>query len=308
MENVMSKRTLALTANQMTADRHPMTADPHPKSVRSKTTEAEYMLGHSLHEIRRLMRQAAILRPITERLLQSAGIGSGMRVLDLGCGAGDVSMLAAELVGPSGSVVGIDRSPQVIAVARERARAARLGHVEFKEAAADAFSDAEGFDCAIGRYVLVYQSDPAGLIRAAARLVRPGGVVAFHEFLIERSLPSLPPVRLFDLTMELLLIALQDGLPHHDTGGRLIEHFATAGLSFPAVFCEIPIASGEDSPMYAWLADSLQTVLPRLVQMGVVVTEEAVAVETLERRLRTAVVEARGQMNFPAQVCAWSRL
>jgi SAM-dependent methyltransferase len=66
------------------------------------------------------MRQAAILRTITERLLQSTGIGSGMRVLDLGCGAGDVLMLAAELVDPSGSVVGIDRSPQVIAVARER--------------------------------------------------------------------------------------------------------------------------------------------------------------------------------------------
>jgi ubiquinone/menaquinone biosynthesis C-methylase UbiE len=70
------------------------------------------------------MLQATILRPFTERLLRNAEIGPGMRVLDLGCGPGDVSMLAAELVGPSGSVVGIDRSPQVIALARTRAQAA----------------------------------------------------------------------------------------------------------------------------------------------------------------------------------------
>ena len=93
----------------------------------------EYILGHSDREIRRLMHQAAILRPITERLLRGAGIGRGMRVLDLGCGAGNVSMLAAELVGAAGSVVGIDRNQDVIAVARERAHTAKLGHIVFEE-------------------------------------------------------------------------------------------------------------------------------------------------------------------------------
>src|SRR5208337_5280181 len=94
--------------------------------------ETEYILGHSEREIRRLMHQASILRPITERLLRGAGIGRGMRVLDLGCGAGDVSMLAAELVGAAGSVVGIDRSQEAIAVARERAQTARLGNIDFE--------------------------------------------------------------------------------------------------------------------------------------------------------------------------------
>jgi ubiquinone/menaquinone biosynthesis C-methylase UbiE len=62
------------------------------------------------------------IQPTTERLPQSAGIERGMRVLDLGCGAGDVSMLAGELVGASGSVVGIDPNAQVLAVARKRAQ------------------------------------------------------------------------------------------------------------------------------------------------------------------------------------------
>jgi ubiquinone/menaquinone biosynthesis C-methylase UbiE len=86
------------------------------------TTQAKYILGHSQEEIRRLMLQATIMRPFTERLMRNAEIGPGMRVLDLGCGAGDVSMLAAELVGPSGSVVGIDRNPEVIDLASARAR------------------------------------------------------------------------------------------------------------------------------------------------------------------------------------------
>ncbi|MBV8384049.1 MAG: class I SAM-dependent methyltransferase, partial [Planctomycetaceae bacterium] len=94
----------------------------------------ESILGHAGREIRRLRHRAAILRPITERRLRGAGVRQGMRVLDLGCGAGDVSMLAAELLGPSGSVVGIDRSPEVIAFARERARSAGLRRVDFDRA------------------------------------------------------------------------------------------------------------------------------------------------------------------------------
>ena len=115
----------------------------------SNVPEAEYILGHSEREIRRLIHQAAILRPITERLMRGAGIRPGMRVLDLGCGAGDVSFLAAELVGASGSVVGIDRSPEAIAVARTRALAAGLRNVRFEEAAVGTFSAIEPFDMVV---------------------------------------------------------------------------------------------------------------------------------------------------------------
>lgn len=61
------------------------------------------------------MRQAASLAPLTERLFRAAGIGPGLRVLDLGCGVGDVAMLAARLVGPSGEVVGVVRDARAIA-------------------------------------------------------------------------------------------------------------------------------------------------------------------------------------------------
>jgi SAM-dependent methyltransferase len=112
----------------------------HDAEVLEDRTRSEketiYVLGHSQDEIGRLIGQAAILRSTTERLLRSAGIEQGMRVLDLGCGAGDVSMLAGKLVGPSGSVIGIDPNADILAVARARAQADGLPHVVAAETVA----------------------------------------------------------------------------------------------------------------------------------------------------------------------------
>src|SRR5258707_10998426 len=101
--------------------------------------------------------QAAIIRPITMRLLQGLGVSTGMKILDVGCGAGDVALLAAELVGESGEVVGIDRSESAIRAAR--ARAATAKNVHFLVTSPDEALNAASFDVAIGRYVLIFQDD-----------------------------------------------------------------------------------------------------------------------------------------------------
>ena len=77
----------------------------------SLTGSGGYILGHSAQELARLNAQARLVEPITRRFFQEAGIGAGMRVLDVGSGAGDVALLAAELVGSSGTVVGVDPLP-----------------------------------------------------------------------------------------------------------------------------------------------------------------------------------------------------
>jgi ubiquinone/menaquinone biosynthesis C-methylase UbiE len=83
--------------------------------------KTDYALGHSDPEIERLQIQAKCLEGVTRRLVFDSGIRRGMRVLDLGCGVGDVSMLIAETVGPTGAVVGIDREQRAIETARARA-------------------------------------------------------------------------------------------------------------------------------------------------------------------------------------------
>ena len=270
-------------------------------------TQAKYILGHSQQEIGRLILQATILRPFTERLMRNAQIGPGMRVLDLGCGAGDVSMLAAEFVGPSGSVVGIDRNPQVVNLASRRVRTAGLRHVTLKDVPLDAFSDPDLFDCVVGRYVLIHQADPIDFLRTAARLVRPGGVIAFHEIDIAGAFNSRPRVWRWDAAGNLILAAFRDALPHHDSANRLVERFSDAGLPVPNLFREMIVGGGTSSPLYAWLADTMRSVWPQLVEMGIA-TEERFPAEFLASRVRSAAVEACSQIEAPAQVCAWTRI
>src|SRR5262249_17256867 len=127
-----------------------------------------YVLGHSQQEFRRLEQQAAYFRDLTEDLLRRAGIIAGMRVLDLGSGVGDISLLAAEFVGTSGSVLGIERSPEAVETATKRASLAGLAQIKFMTGEIDDFSSDERFDAMIGRFVLMYLPDPAATLRRIA--------------------------------------------------------------------------------------------------------------------------------------------
>src|SRR5512144_1461048 len=115
----------------------------------SQTTD--YVLGHSDFEIERLQIQAAAVANITRRLIGECNIQSGMRVLDIGCGAGDVSMLLAGAVGPSGLVVAIDREARAVETTRSRAEAAGQ-RIEALVATVDEIPVARPFDAAFGRY------------------------------------------------------------------------------------------------------------------------------------------------------------
>ena len=267
--------------------------------------ETIYILGHSRAEIQRLKDQAEILRPITRRLLLNTGICLGMKVLDVGCGAGDVAMLAAELVGPSGSVIGIDRNSQVLAIARERAQAAGLRHLAFQEASAETFVDDAPFDLVIGRYILMYQSDPVALLRAAARLLKHGGCMAFHELRLRQKCHSVPRVPLFQVVEKLIRMAFP-ALPNYDAGDRLIQHFCDAGLPLPKLFCETPIWGGADIPL-SWLVDTLRSLSPQLQRMGIALND-VLTIDTLENPLRDAIMATRSQVSGPVQICAWARL
>jgi ubiquinone/menaquinone biosynthesis C-methylase UbiE len=86
---------------------------------------SNYVLGQSTQEHERLMLQARILRPCTDRFFRTAGIGAEMHVLDLGSGVGDVALLVGDIVGPGGRVLGLDRD--VLALERARQRVVEQG-------------------------------------------------------------------------------------------------------------------------------------------------------------------------------------
>jgi ubiquinone/menaquinone biosynthesis C-methylase UbiE len=90
-------------------------------------SEPVYALGRTAGEYDRLIEQAQVMRPLTERMLRSAGVRPGLHVLDVGCGVGDVSFLVSEIVGEQGSVVGVDVDPDALKVAEGRRAASRIG-------------------------------------------------------------------------------------------------------------------------------------------------------------------------------------
>jgi 2-polyprenyl-3-methyl-5-hydroxy-6-metoxy-1,4-benzoquinol methylase len=154
-----------------------------------------------------------VLQPYTHRMLVGAGLREGMRVLDIGCGTGAVSSLAAKLVGPRGQVVAIDRSDTAIVVAVECAREEDISNIDFRASALDELRDEDGFDMVVGRYVLIHQPDAATFLKIAAQFVRPGGCVAFHEVNLVDFLPTFPTVELFDALVTGTLARFQKACP-----------------------------------------------------------------------------------------------
>src|SRR5215469_8577985 len=98
--------------------------EPRPSGPPSR-----YALGHGADELDRIINNARYFGDLTEHVLHLAGLAHGMRVLDVGCGPGEVTFLAARLVGPEGTVIGVDRSPEAIGVAQQRAAAIGLTNV-----------------------------------------------------------------------------------------------------------------------------------------------------------------------------------
>src|SRR5450432_1716672 len=132
--------------------------------MNTSNSRAEYLLGNSDGEHERLMRQAARLVPISETFFREAGIVTGQRVLDIGSGVGDVSMLLARLVGPTGTVVGVERDAKSIERARGRAATANLKNVSFAQSDVADFAGGTDFDAVIGRFVLQFLPDPAATL------------------------------------------------------------------------------------------------------------------------------------------------
>src|SRR4029450_11538278 len=106
--------------------------------------DSVYVLGHPSEELNRLIDQARLFGELTEDVFVRAGIGPGMRVLDVGCGAGDVSFLLARMVGPSGAVVGVDRSEDAVAMANAQ--------VSFSQGELEDISLDQPVDAAVGRF------------------------------------------------------------------------------------------------------------------------------------------------------------
>jgi SAM-dependent methyltransferase len=254
-------------------------------------------------ELTRLEVQGRALGPATRMIFAVAGIQPGMRVLDLGCGVGDTAFVAADLVGPDGHVVGVDRWPEALALARLRAGQAGLAHVQFVEG--DIHDPAPGgpFDAIVGRLVLMHLPDPVIVLRKQATVLRAGGLVVpvEHDIHTTRSLPSTPLVS--QAVAWLTEAFATSGIS--SIGPRLWGVLRDAGLR-PLGMIGVQPHFGPGDPAAVTLAEGVIRVVAPLIERTGVATAEEIDVETFGQRLRDELLMNSAVLAPAMLLSAWA--
>lgn len=243
-------------------------------------------------------------REVTEKLLEQAGIQSGMRVLDLGCGQGDVSLIAASMVGPKGKVIGVDRSEVALSVAQGRAVDAGYGHVSFLPADLNDFRPPQQhFDAVVGRRVLMYLSNPAQTLERAALCLVSNGVTAFQEHDGSMVPACATPFPLHEQVTRWVWETVEKEGANRAMGFTLPSVFAAAGFTLEGLHVEaIPTIKTKPSA----IGSIVRAMLPRIVAQGVA-TEAEIALETLDQRLEDERQSTDSVFISDIVFAAWAR-
>jgi ubiquinone/menaquinone biosynthesis C-methylase UbiE len=157
----------------------------------------------------------------------------------------------------------------------------------------------------VGRYILAHLADPAGALRRLARLVRPGGVLVFHEVEFDTPITLWPEAPLWAWAYGLLAKGVCSAGVPPDFGKRLGRTFLDAGLPWPTLSGIVPVGGGAGSYLYSWLAESLRTLLPILERAGLTTADE-LQVDTLAARLEAEAVGLGCQVMAAIQFGAWA--
>jgi ubiquinone/menaquinone biosynthesis C-methylase UbiE len=219
---------------------------------------------------------------ITYNLLVDAGIKKGMRILDIGCGRGDVSFLLADMVGVEGSVLGLDLDNNALEVARERASENRFENVDFIKSDLNELSVInDQFDAVVGRRVLMYLSDPKRVISELSKMLKIGGMIIFQESDSTLS-KSIIPMPLHKQVDKWIWDTVEHEGGNIHIGFDLWSLLTQKGLIVENLRAEA-IVQTPDKPLPRALIVKLM--LPRIIKMGVG-TKEEIDINTLEDRLK----------------------
>ncbi|PDT76039.1 class I SAM-dependent methyltransferase [Bradyrhizobium sp. C9] len=268
--------------------------------------DPNYVMGRSTAETDRLKRQSQLYDASTWQLLKEAGLSRGMKVLDVGSGAGNVSFIAASLVGESGAVVGVDSNPAIVEEAAATARSLGLRQVSFRVGDINTIELDRDFDAIVGRLVLIYVKDPAALIRHLLGHVKADGIVAFQDLDWGEGPIANPPSPLLSQAWGTVKEMFHRAGLNNRMGLSLHGAFVAAGLSAPRMSLFAPAGGGADFDGYDYMASGLRSNLPHIVKLGVA-TEAELALDSFAERLRAEVVAANGAFALPTFVGAWSR-
>ena len=265
-------------------------------------------MGRSEEETQRLMEQSQLYDGVTRRFFLRSGIAKGMKILDVGSGAGDVALTLAEFVGPEGTVVGVDVNPDILKTAQARANAASFTNVEFIAGDIRTLELPDDFDAVVGRLVLMYMADPADALRYLATRLRPGGIVAFQEAdFTPYDAASHPDTPLANQLIGWGRAVFEHSGAHLNMGIELYKSFVDAGLPEPTLHFEAPMGGPEDWPGFEYLANSFRSLVPLIEAYGIATADE-LDINTLAERIQAEVSAAKRPIMLPPHITGYASL
>lgn len=266
-------------------------------------TRADYVLGHSERELERLHRQGAVYYDMTRDILVRAGLKKGMRVLDIGCGAGDVSMIAADIVSEEGFVHGIDPAAEALETARRRLAAQGKSWAHFSLGTLEALEDGSQFDAIIGRFVMMHIENPNEALSTLRQRMRPGALISFIEFDLSTA-AVYPPLMLAQQCFGWVCEVYRRMGRQIEFGVTLFSAFRAAGLT-PQMAGLTRITTANDEAGIDFLVESVRSLLPVIMKLGIA-TEETVSINTLHQRLLREAHSGEHCAFYPSLVGAWA--
>jgi SAM-dependent methyltransferase len=232
-----------------------------------------YVLGTDPIERERLSNQSARLAPEANWLLDQVGIQPGARAVDVGCGPLGILDLLAERVGTSGTVVGVEREPHLLNIAR--ATLAERGFPNVQVQLGDATATGlpqDRFDLAHERLVLIVSPQPERVVAEMVRLVRPDGIVALQDYDTGKTGLCYPPHPAFDRLVELFCATYRARGLDPCIGPRLPALLRAAGLVDVRMHGHTRVQPGVER--FEALAALFRAVRDQVVHLGLVTAAE----------------------------------
>lgn len=237
--------------------------------------ERDYVLGTHDEEIARLGLQHRVWRPHVSDAWRRAGFTVGQTLLDVGCGPGYASLDLAEIVGPTGRVIAMDRSRRFLDALEATARARGLPQIQALELDFDAQALPElEADGAWSRWVFAFVANPRRLLEQVCQRVRAGGTIVLYEYADYRTWRTSPRQPAFEAFVEAVMRSWRASGGEPDIGLDLPRWLGELGFRVRELNPIVEVARPNDF-LWQWPHAFVEVGLTRLVELGDMSEEEA---------------------------------
>jgi len=251
--------------------------------------------------LHRLLAVHDIYGPAGKRILLRAGLQPGMRVADFGCGIGTVTRTLAEIVGPTGSVIGVDADASQLVQAGDTCGTAGLANISFVEADACATGlPRRSFDLVYCRFLLSHLADRSACLREMYEVLKPGGLIVVEDGDVA-SATSVPPSVLDAFALLFTLLGRKRGLDY-SAANNLCQMVRAAGFFKAQIEMHQPaVSSGEGRFLLKW---SVEDAGPALISAGLITPDQ---LESILAKIQAATEDPSVLILAPRMSIVWAR-